>query len=135
MKALEKDRSRRYETANGFAAAVMRYLAGEPVNAHPPSATYRLRKFLRKRRGPVVAATLVVLALVAGIIGTTLGLIRAENARQAEAKQRRIAEEKESEALAAADSEARQRKEAERANGQPNTSPPPMPVERKLFLN
>jgi serine/threonine protein kinase len=50
MKALEKDRTRRYETANGFAADVSRYLAGEPVLAHPPSTTYRLRKFVRRHR-------------------------------------------------------------------------------------
>src|SRR5262249_27973572 len=50
MKALEKDRSRRYETANGFAMDVQRYLAGEAVLAVPPSASYRLRKFARKHR-------------------------------------------------------------------------------------
>ena len=60
MKALEKDRTRRYETANGFAADIQRYLAGEPVHAHPPSAAYRLKKFLRKNKGPVIAASLVV---------------------------------------------------------------------------
>src|SRR5262249_19623707 len=57
MKALEKDRSRRYETANGFAMDVQRYLADEPVLACPPSAGYRLRKFVRRNRGPVVAAS------------------------------------------------------------------------------
>ena len=46
MRALEKDRNRRYETANGFAADVLRYLSGEPVTAHPPSARYRVRKFV-----------------------------------------------------------------------------------------
>src|SRR5205085_2151726 len=45
MKALEKDRTRRYETANGFTADVMRYLGGEAVQAHPPSTSYRLKKF------------------------------------------------------------------------------------------
>jgi WD40 repeat protein len=78
MKALEKDRSRRYETANGFAMDVQRYLADEPVTAGPPSARYRLKKFLRRNRGPVLAAMLVILALIGGIIGTTLGLWRAE---------------------------------------------------------
>jgi eukaryotic-like serine/threonine-protein kinase len=76
MKALEKDRARRYETANGFAADVLRHLAHEPVLAAPPSRAYRLRKFVRKHRGGVVAATLVVLALVVGIAGTTYGLFR-----------------------------------------------------------
>ena len=65
MKALEKDRARRYETANGFAADVMRHLANEPVVAAPPSQAYRLRKFVRKHRGGVIAASLIVLALVA----------------------------------------------------------------------
>ena len=51
MKALEKDRGRRYETANGFAMDVQRYLAGEPVLAAPASRWYRLRKFVRRHRG------------------------------------------------------------------------------------
>ena len=88
MKALEKDRTRRYETANGFAADVLRHLAYEPVLAAPPSRAYRMRKFVRKHRGAVIAASLVLLALVAGIAGTTWGLIRAE-IRRAEAKRAR----------------------------------------------
>ena len=56
MKTLEKDRNRRYETANGFAADVQRYLNDEPVQACPPSAGYRLRKFARRNKGPVLAA-------------------------------------------------------------------------------
>ena len=66
MKALEKDRTRRYETANGFAADVQRYLAGEAVQAHPPSAAYRLRKFVRRNRGQVIAAGLVLFAPAGG---------------------------------------------------------------------
>src|SRR5213075_979561 len=50
MKTLEKDRDRRYETANGFAADAQRYLSDEPVQACPPSAAYRLRKFARRNR-------------------------------------------------------------------------------------
>ncbi|HEY1379215.1 MAG TPA: serine/threonine-protein kinase, partial [Gemmataceae bacterium] len=84
MKALEKDRNRRYETANGFAMDVQRYLADEAVEACPPSAGYRLKKFVRRNRGPVLAASLLVLSLVAGIIGTTWGLIRANRATEAE---------------------------------------------------
>jgi serine/threonine protein kinase/tetratricopeptide (TPR) repeat protein len=80
MKALEKDRNRRYETANGFALDVQRYLADEPVLACPPSAGYRLRKFVRRNKGPVVAASLVALTLVAGIVGTSWGLVRANKA-------------------------------------------------------
>src|SRR5882672_7513235 len=48
MKALEKDRSRRYDTANGFAADIYRYLNSEAVQAHPPSANYKLRKFVSR---------------------------------------------------------------------------------------
>src|SRR5204863_209178 len=55
MKALEKDRGRRYETANGFAMDAQRYLADEPVLACPPSASYHVRKFIRRNKGPVVA--------------------------------------------------------------------------------
>jgi tetratricopeptide (TPR) repeat protein len=88
MKALEKDRNRRYETANGLALDLQRYLADEPVQAGPPSATYRLRKFVRRHRGPVLAGLLLLLALVLGMAGTTVGLVLAEQARQAEAEQR-----------------------------------------------
>ena len=91
MKALEKDRTRRYETANGFAADVMRHLAHEPVVAAPPSRTYRMRKFIRKHRGAVIAASMVLLSLLAGIAGTTYGMIRAESRRQ-EAEAARVAE-------------------------------------------
>lgn len=77
MKALEKDRRRRYETANGLAADVQRYLNSEPVTAAPPSRLYRFRKFVNKNRAAVASASLLVVALVAGIIGTYLGLIEA----------------------------------------------------------
>jgi eukaryotic-like serine/threonine-protein kinase len=110
MRALEKDRNRRYETANGFAADVKRYLNDEPVQACPPSAWYRLRKLVRRNKGPVLAASVVMLALVVGIIGTTGGLIRAmmaeadaaRNERQAKGAQKEAQENLE-DALAAVD--------------------------------
>jgi serine/threonine protein kinase len=77
MKALEKDRGRRYETASAFAADVQRYLAGEPVLAAPPSATYRLRKFARKHRAALTTAALVALLLVAGVAVSTWQAVRA----------------------------------------------------------
>src|SRR5207248_801326 len=80
MKCLEKDRDRRYETANGLAVDVQRFLADEPVQACPPSAAYRVRKFVRRHKGPVVAAVLVLAALLGGILGTTWGMLRATNA-------------------------------------------------------
>jgi eukaryotic-like serine/threonine-protein kinase len=83
MKALEKDRTRRYETANAFAADVSRYLNDEPVEASPPSAGYRLRKFARKHRKPVIAMASIMAALVLGVAGTTWGLFRAKQAEQA----------------------------------------------------
>jgi serine/threonine protein kinase len=110
MKALEKDRARRYETANGFAADVLRYLSGEAVQAHPPSTAYRLKKFVKRYKGQVIAASVVFLALVAGIVGTTLGLLEAKR--------------QEGNALAAADEERQAKlREAERAEGEKEAGP------------
>jgi len=86
MKCLEKDRTRRYETANALARDIERYLDDEPVEACPPSARYRLGKFLRRHKGPVVAAGLLLMTLVGGIVGTSWGLVRAANALRAEAR-------------------------------------------------
>jgi len=97
LKALEKDRTRRYETASGFAADVLYYLADEPVQACPPTAGYRFRKFVRRNKGPVVAASVIVLCLVGGIIGTSAGLVWAVRERDDKAKAL-IAEIKEREA-------------------------------------
>jgi hypothetical protein len=90
-KCLEKDRSRRYESAAAVAADVQRYLADEPVSAGPPSRWYRARKFVRRNRGPVVTAALVFLVLVGGVVGTSVGMVRAETARANEAEQRQLA--------------------------------------------
>ena len=112
MKALEKDRTRRYETANGLARDIQRYLADEVVEARPPSRGYQVRKFVRRNRPHVVAAGLVLLALVAGLAGTGWQAVRAENARADEVLQRQRAEDRERDAeaakaaaLAAADAE------------------------------
>jgi serine/threonine protein kinase/tetratricopeptide (TPR) repeat protein len=84
MKALEKDRSRRYETANGFAMDVQRYLADEPVLACPPSAGYRLRKFARRNRGGLAVAALSLFFLV--LLGSGAGwVVRDRSARETEA--------------------------------------------------
>ncbi len=69
MKALEKERTRRYETANGLAMDLRRYLAAEPVIAAPPSASYRLQKFVRRNKGVVAAGSLVAAALLLGLLG------------------------------------------------------------------
>src|SRR5204863_1527463 len=98
---LEKDRNRRYETANGFAMDVQRYLAGEPVLAAPASQWYRLRKFVRRYRGPVAAAGLVLLTLLGGIAGTAWGLVQAQRQRQfAEAKKQEAVDERDAKGLA-----------------------------------
>jgi eukaryotic-like serine/threonine-protein kinase len=76
MKALEKDRTRRYETASGFARDIQRYLDDEVVEARPPSPGYRIGKFVRRHKGQVIGAGLVMLALLTGIAGTTWGLFR-----------------------------------------------------------
>ncbi len=123
MKALEKDRSRRYETANGLAADIERYLRDEPVLACPPSAAYRFRKFARKNKGPVAAVSLVVLALVAGIVGTTLGLLQASTAAEAE-REARAAETMHrlrAEDAAAAERNARQAEITQRRRAEDNT--------------
>ncbi|MEO6809372.1 MAG: tetratricopeptide repeat protein, partial [Isosphaeraceae bacterium] len=78
LKALSKERDRRYESANGFARDIERFLAHEPVSAGPPSSTYKLWKFARRNRGQVIAASLVLFALLAGIAGTTWGLVEAK---------------------------------------------------------
>jgi serine/threonine protein kinase len=68
MKALEKDRTRRYETANGLAADLRRYLDDEPVRACPPSASYRFRKFARRHRGGLAGAVLVSALLLTAVV-------------------------------------------------------------------
>src|SRR6185295_10561994 len=87
MKTLEKDRSRRYETANGFAADVQRYLADEPVLACPPSAWYRFRKFARRNKRALATAALLgvmLLAAVSAITGTVGWAVRDRDAREQE---------------------------------------------------
>ncbi|MGO9469637.1 MAG: serine/threonine protein kinase, partial [Isosphaeraceae bacterium] len=76
MKALEKDRTRRYETASGLSRDIQRYLDDEVVEARPASPGYRFGKFIRRHRGQMIAAGVVLLALLAGIAGTTRGLFR-----------------------------------------------------------
>jgi serine/threonine protein kinase len=78
MKALEKDRTRRYDSPAELAADIRRHLNNEPVLASPPGAVYRVRKFVRRNRLAVAAGTLVLAALIIGIIGTSVGLLRAQ---------------------------------------------------------
>jgi serine/threonine protein kinase len=80
MKALEKDRSRRYDTARDFARDIQNYLAGDPVEACPPSASYRLRKFVRKNRPALMAASAFTALLILGAVLSTWQAIRATRA-------------------------------------------------------
>jgi WD40 repeat protein/serine/threonine protein kinase len=80
MKALEKDRSRRYETASAFAADVRRYLNQEPIEARPPSAWYRFRKLTRRHRVALTTASLMAAALLLGTGLSTWQAIRATRA-------------------------------------------------------
>jgi len=93
MKCLEKDRSRRYETADGLSNDIKRYLAGEAVEACPPSAYYRMRKVALKHRKLVVTATAFLLLLVAGIIATTREAIHATRAEALAKEQAEIAQQ------------------------------------------
>ena len=91
MKALEKDRERRYEGANELARDVKRYLCDEPVRAFPPSATYRLHKFVRRNKSLMVTASIAAMALFA------LALAGAFAYRSHRAEDRRLADQKKNE--------------------------------------
>ena len=107
MKCLEKQRDRRYETANALARDIERYLSDEAVEARPPSTVYRLQKFYRRNQPAVLVSLLGIGLLIAGLLGTTRGYyiasqqatiakneaIAAEAARSAEAEQRELAEQ------------------------------------------
>jgi len=100
MRALEKDRTRRYETANEFAGDIERHLGDEPVVAGPPSTVYRMSKFMRRNRVLVTAVSAVAAAIIVGLVVSTVMYFQAEQARDkeaiahnAEAQQRQIAEE------------------------------------------
>jgi tetratricopeptide (TPR) repeat protein len=80
MKALEKDRDRRYESANGFATDVQRYLDDEPVQACPPSVAYRFRKFARRNKAALVMASVVGVALLLAV-GSLGWVVRDRTAR------------------------------------------------------
>jgi serine/threonine protein kinase/tetratricopeptide (TPR) repeat protein len=82
MKALEKDRTRRYETANGFARDIERYLSGDPVEAGPPSATYRLKKFANRNRVLIGTAAAFAALLILGVVVSTWQAVRARRAEK-----------------------------------------------------
>jgi hypothetical protein len=99
MKALEKERARRYETANGLAMDVRRHLSNEPVAARPPSRVYRLQKLVRRTQVDFIAAAAVSAALIAGLGTSTWLFLKEREARQraiaAELQQARLTQEAE----------------------------------------
>ncbi|MGB2822172.1 MAG: serine/threonine-protein kinase, partial [Phycisphaerae bacterium] len=115
MKSLEKDPTRRYETANDLAADIERHLGDEPVVAGPPTAGYKLRKFIRRNRAAVAAGGAIAAALLIGAVLSTIGFLNARHERDravtAEARESRA--RRQAEGLAAKESQARQ--DAERA--------------------
>jgi serine/threonine protein kinase len=113
MKALEKDRGRRYEAASALAADIGHYLADEPVTAGPPSRLYRAGKFVRRNRVPVVAALLVAAAVLAGAAGSAWQAIRATRAERSALAERELARRLAEAERLAKDREAAQRKKAE----------------------
>jgi serine/threonine protein kinase/tetratricopeptide (TPR) repeat protein len=80
MKALEPDRSRRYESANGLAMDLQRHLSDDPVSARPPTTVYRFTKFARRHRAAVLAVVIVTVVIAASAVLATVGLLRARRA-------------------------------------------------------
>ena len=103
MKALDKDRNRRYKTAASFAEDIQRFLRDDAIEARPPSTSYRIRKFIRRNRASVIAVALLLTTLVFGLIGTSYGLFEANRqtkaaqdaeSRKEEQRRRAVAAEK-----------------------------------------
>jgi WD40 repeat protein len=120
MKCLEKDRTRRYETANGLATDLKRHLSNEPVSACPPSTAYKLRKAFRRNKLVFTASVAVVAALVFGIGVSTWQTFEAkraqraaESARNREQQQRREADKQRVAAETSAAGERAQRSRVE----------------------
>jgi len=129
MKALDKDRTRRYETANGLARDVERYLSNQPVEACPPSAAYRFGKFARRNRSALATIVLVAAALVIGTLVSTWQAIRATKAEQL-ADNRLIAETQ----ARTAEAEQRKQAEAQQAAAEANLEKAKTTVDRYFTL-
>ncbi|MGZ8899582.1 MAG: protein kinase domain-containing protein [Limisphaerales bacterium] len=106
MKALEKDRTRRYETANGLAADIQRHLNNEPVEARPPSRWYEFQKSVQRHKFGFAAAAALILVLAIGVFASTWQALRATRAESEQTRLRKQAEN-------ARNNEARERAKAE----------------------
>jgi serine/threonine protein kinase/tetratricopeptide (TPR) repeat protein len=93
MMALEKERSRRYESTSALIQDLHNYLSDEAVRACPPSRGYRLRKFVRRNRTAVTAGSIVIAAILLGILGATTGMLRAQRAERVAIAEARAAKE------------------------------------------
>ncbi len=93
MKALEKDRHRRYETVNGLAADLERHLNHEPVLARPPSTLYRFERTVRRHRGAFAAGAAIAVALILGTVISTWQAVRATRAEREQRRERQRADE------------------------------------------
>ena len=113
MKALEKDRTRRYQTANDFAMDIQRYLTGEPVLAAPPSTLYQLSKFARKHKAWLTVAATIALGLVASVAISTWLAVRATNAEAAAQDAIQLARMSQTAAAARAEGERQAKLDAE----------------------
>jgi len=116
MKCLQKDRARRYETANGLALDIGRHLLHQPVLARPDTKSYRVAKFVRRNRAAVIFAILIFTALIAGITGTITQARRATEHARLEETQRRRADQQANAANQQRDFALRQLSRAEAIN-------------------
>jgi eukaryotic-like serine/threonine-protein kinase len=128
MKALEKDRTRRYETANGLATDVQRYLADEPVVARPPSQVYRFRKLVRRNKVVFAATASVALSLVLGIFLSATQAFRATRAQREQRRLRSAAEQAQ-----ATEAAARRQAEADKLAARRNAYAADMNLAQRAF--
>jgi eukaryotic-like serine/threonine-protein kinase len=93
MKCLEKDRARRYETANGLATDIKRYLSNEPIAARPPSGVYRLQKMVRRNKAAFTTAAAIGVMMIVGVVVSTWQAVRATRAKTTAVLEKRRADE------------------------------------------
>jgi WD40 repeat protein/serine/threonine protein kinase len=132
MRAIEKDRTRRYETAGDLAADIERHLGDEPVEAGPPSAVYKLRKFIRRNRVGVGVAAAMAAVLVIGSVVSTIGFVNArrERDRAVSAEAKEAGARREAEQSAAQEAQARRQAVAARKQAEADRDAKDVALER-----